>query len=416
MSLVALEIPKVGLVMESARLVRWLKNVGDVVKQGEPLLELETEKSVVEIESTASGRLVEILLQADQEARVGDRVAWLENDPNGAVVGAPAPVSGGTAAASGGHASSGASALVGAPAGRIKSSPVARRLAAEHSIDLRQVAPTGPRGRVQLSDVRREIESQHGQQGGPAQAATAAGPKARATLATGPQPLSSMRRAVARSMTLSNASVPQFVVERAVDWTALQAMRAKLTAELRASAAKPTVNDFLLQAIARTLLAFPELNATFTGDANLSDAALLPATGTHIGLVVAVENGLLVPVLHDVDRIGIVELARRRNETVQRALSGKLKREELEGATFSLSNLGARGPDRFTAIISPPQSAILAVGRRRDCVVAVNGGIHVRPMSQLTLTVDHRVADGRLAADFLASLVETLEGNNWRLN
>jgi pyruvate dehydrogenase E2 component (dihydrolipoamide acetyltransferase) len=410
-SLVALEIPKVGLVMESARLVRWLKSVGDVVKQGEPLLELETEKSVVEIESTESGRLVEILLRADQEARVGDRVAWLEKDSNGAAVGARAPLSGGIVAAR------------GTGTGRIKSSPVARRLAAEHSIDLRQVAPTGPRGRVQLSDVRREIESRggSGQQGPSSHGPSPTGPSAQAQVrpsaaGVGPQPLSSMRRAVARSMTLSNATIPQFIVERAVDWTALQATRAKLTTELSATAAKPTVNDFLLQAIARTLLAFPQLNATFTGDANSSDAALLPATGTHIGLVVAVENGLLVPVLHDVDRIGIVELARRRNETVQRALSGKLKREELEGATFSLSNLGARGPDRFTAIISPPQSAILAVGRQRDCVVAINGGIHVRPMSQLTLTVDHRVADGRLAADFLASLVETLEGNNWRLN
>ena len=111
----------------------------------------------------------------------------------------------------------------------------------------------------------------------------------------------------------------------------------------------------------------------------------------------------------------VVELARRRGETVERALSGRLKREELEGATFSLSNLGARGPDRFTALISPPQSGILAVGRQRDCVVAVGGGIHVRPVSQLTLTVDHRVADGRLAADFLASLTEILEGNTWRL-
>jgi pyruvate dehydrogenase E2 component (dihydrolipoamide acetyltransferase) len=428
-SLVALEIPKVGLVMESARVVRWLKSVGDVVKQGEPLLELETEKSVVEIESTESGRLVEILLQADQEARVGDRVAWLENDPNGAATGARTTVSGGPAAApaSRGHASTGsasqepsvgtspaarrASTPAVAPNGRIKSSPVARRLAAEHSIDLRQVAPTGPRGRIQLSDVRREIESRGGEQGLSAQAVTTVGSQARAAAVTGAQPLSSMRRAVARSMTLSNATIPQFIVERAVDWTALQAVREKLATELPASAAKPTVNDFLLQAIARTLLAFPQLNATFTGDASSSEAALLPATGTHIGLVVAVENGLLVPVLHDVDRIGIVELARRRNETVQRALSGKLKREELEGATFSLSNLGARGPDRFTAIISPPQSAILAVGRQRDCVMAINGGIHVRPMSQLTLTVDHRVADGRLAADFLAALVGTLEGN-----
>jgi pyruvate dehydrogenase E2 component (dihydrolipoamide acetyltransferase) len=381
-SLVALEIPKVGLVMENARLVRWLKNVGDEVKQGEPLLELETEKSVVEIESTESGRLVEILLQADREVRVGDRVAWLENDLAApALTNSTAPLT-----------------------GRIKSSPVARRLAAEHSLDLRQVRPTGPRGRVQLSDVRKAIES-HGQGKGPAP-----------TPSSGPQPLSSMRRAVARSMTLSNATVPQFIVERAVDWTALQRVRAKVLAELPAGAAKPSVNDFLLQAIARTLLAYPQLNATFTGDINSADAALLPASGTHIGLVVAVENGLLVPVLHEVERVGIVELARRRSETVQRALSGRLKREELEGATFSLSNLGARGPDRFTAIISPPQSAILAVGRQRDCVVAIDGGIHVRPLSQLTLTVDHRVADGRLAADFLASLVETLEGNSWRLN
>jgi pyruvate dehydrogenase E2 component (dihydrolipoamide acetyltransferase) len=453
-SLVALEIPKVGLVMESARLVRWLKNVGDVVKQGEPLLELETEKSVVEIESTESGRLVEILLQADQEARVGDRVAWLENEPNAAATGASgagAPSSRGTGTAgaqmvSGASGASGRGHSSGAiqhgASGRIKSSPVARRWAAEHSIDLRQVAPTGPRGRVQLSDVRREIEAR-GEQRGPsaqaqAQASTSMDPQAaqasrsmdpqeramhamgpqqsRAMPSTGPQPLSSMRRAVARSMTLSNATIPQFIVERAVDWTTLHAIRAKVTAELPSGAAKPSVNDFLLQGIARTLLAFPQLNATFTGDANSSDAALLPATGTHIGLVVAVENGLLVPVLHDVDRIGIMDLARRRNETVQRAASGKLKREELEGATFSLSNLGARGPDRFTAIISPPQSAILAVGRQRDCVVAINGGIHVRPISQLTLTVDHRVADGRLAADFLAALVEILEGNHWRLN
>jgi pyruvate dehydrogenase E2 component (dihydrolipoamide acetyltransferase) len=213
-------------------------------------------------------------------------------------------------------------------------------------------------------------------------------------------------------MTLSNATIPQFIVERAVDWTALHSVRAGLPT----GAPKPSVNDFLLQAIARSLLAFPELNATFSGDASSPDAALLPASGTHIGLVVAVENGLLVPVLHEVEQLTLAELARRRSELVQRASSGRLKREELEGATFSLSNLGARGPDRFTALISPPQSAILAVGRQRDSVMAIQGGIHVRPISQLTLTVDHRVADGRLAADFLAFLVEALEGSDWRLS
>jgi pyruvate dehydrogenase E2 component (dihydrolipoamide acetyltransferase) len=384
-ALVALEIPKIGLVMENARLVRWLKDVGDVVHQGEPLLELETEKSVVEIECTESGRLVELLLRADQEARVGDRIAWLEN---------------GIAAAPG---QSAPEANREDNAERIKSSPVARRLAAQHAVDLRGITGTGPRGRVQLIDVQRALES-------PAADAPVA------SAAPSVQSLSSMRRALARSMTLSNATVPQFAVERAVDWTTLKTLRAKLGAELPADTPRPSVNDFLLQGIAGALHRFPALNVTFAGDANSPDAGVVAAQGVHIGLVVAVDQGLLVPVFHDVERLGLQELARRRRDVVQRALQGKLKREELDGATFSLSNLGKDGPDRFNALINPPQSAILAVGRRRDCVVARNGSIHVRPMSQLTLTVDHRVADGRLASDFLASLVDILEGDVWQLH
>jgi pyruvate dehydrogenase E2 component (dihydrolipoamide acetyltransferase) len=372
-ALVAVEIPKVGLVMENARVVRWLKNVGDVVQQGEPLLELETEKSVVEIESTETGRLMEILLQADQEARVGDRIAWLENsNAADATVATPATANGNREAQT----------------DRIRSSPVARRFAAQHAVELKQIAGTGPRGRVQLIDVQRSL-------------AAGAPPEL--------EPLSSMRRALARSVTLSNATVPQFHVERAVDWTALQTVRADLIAQLPAGAAAPSINDFLLQGIARTLLAFAALNVTFWGDANSPGAGVLPAKGTHIGLVVAVTDGLLVPVFHGVEHLGLVDLARLRRETIDRALNGRLKREELEGATFSVSNLGAGGPDRFNALINPPQSAILAVGRTRDCVVARSGSIQVRPMSQLTLTVDHRVADGRLASDFLASLVATLE-------
>jgi pyruvate dehydrogenase E2 component (dihydrolipoamide acetyltransferase) len=400
---VALEIPKIGLVMENARLVRWLKNVGDPVKQGEPLVELETEKSVVEIESTESGLLVEILLQADQEAHVGDRIAWLENDAVETAVAAPM--------ASAAAASKPPSALPSAaPAvnraddtARIRSSPVARRLAAEHAADLRLIKGSGPRGRVQLNDVRRAVEAQS------AHETAAAAP-------AGLQPLSAMRRAVARSITLSNATVPQFFVERALDWTAIRALRAQLLAQLPAGAARPSVNDFLLQGMARTLLSFPALNATFWGDADSPDAGIVPASGAHIGLVVAVETGLIVPVLHEVEQLGLAELTQQRSDIVKRALKGNLKREQLEGATISLSNLGARGPDRFNAIINPPQSAVLAVGRERDCVVAVNGSIHVRPMSQLTLTVDHRVADGRLASDFLKGLVEQLEGDAWRLN
>jgi pyruvate dehydrogenase E2 component (dihydrolipoamide acetyltransferase) len=254
---------------------------------------------------------------------------------------------------------------------------------------------------VQLIDVRRALEARS------AQGAGGVGPSAQA--------LSSMRRALARAMTLSNATVPQFVVQRAVDWTAVQAARAKLSPQLPPGSPKLSVNDFLLQAIARALLSYPALNATFRGDPDSPDAAIVPVSGAHIGLVVAVENGLLVPVIHGVEQFGLAELARRRSDSVDRALKGRLKQTELEGATFSLSNLGARGPDRFTAIINPPQSAILAVGRQRDCVVVLNGEIQVRPMSDLSLTVDHRVADGRLASEYLAYLVEILEGNEWRL-
>ena len=397
MALVALEIPKVGLVMESARLVRWLKNVGDPVQQGEPLLELETEKSVVEIESTVTGRLVEILLQADQDAKVGDRIAWLENNSPGATGAA------GVSPCAGAAPSSAPTALIAnreGSADRIRSSPVARRFAAEHALELQQITGTGPRGRVQLADVQRTLDTA---------AVTGAAPAP-----SGLESLTNMRRALVRSVTLSNAAVPQFQVERAVDWTVLSAVRANLIAALPAGTPLPSLNDFLLQGIARALLDFSALNATFWGDANSPDAGVVPAKGTHIGLVVAVTDGLLVPVFHGVEKLGLVELARRRRETIERALQGRLKREELEGATLSVSNLGKGGPDRFNALINPPQSAILAVGRQRDCVIARGGSVQVRPMSQLTLTVDHRVADGRLASNFLASLVAILESDAWR--
>jgi pyruvate dehydrogenase E2 component (dihydrolipoamide acetyltransferase) len=286
-------------------------------------------------------------------------------------------------------------------AARIRSTPVARKLAGEHGIDLGGIAGTGPGGRVQLDDVQRAIDASR--------------PADTGAQSLSPMPLSPMRRALARAMSLSNATIPQFTVTRSVDWTEMQALRGEFAARAGPAAAKLSVNDFLLQALARTLIEFPALNATFSGDPDSSEARIEPARGAHIGLVVAVDDGLLVPVIHDVERLGLAEIARRREDCVERSLKGRLKREELSGATISISNLGAEGPDRFRAIINPPQSAILAVGRRRDGVVVKDGVIVVRPLSDLTLTVDHRVADGRLASQFLARLVTILEGRNWRL-
>ena len=204
---------------------------------------------------------------------------------------------------------------------------MARRFAAQHAVELRQIAGTGPRGRVQLADVQRTVE---------AQAAMGTIERAPSDL----EPLSNMRRALARSVTLSNATIPQFQVESAVDWTAFDTLRAEFLAQQGAVMPMPSVNDFLLQSIARTLLAFAAMNATFWGDADSPNAGLVPAKGTHIGLVVAVTDGLLVPVFHNVEQLGLAELAQRRRDTIDRALQGRLKREELEGATFSISNLG----------------------------------------------------------------------------
>jgi pyruvate dehydrogenase E2 component (dihydrolipoamide acetyltransferase) len=398
-ALVAQQIPKVGLVMEVVRVVRWLKNVGDTVTPGEPLVEVESEKSVIEIEATVSGRLTEILIQVDQEATVGDRVAWIES---GEAELADAPPA--TRPTSEPEVAKLSPAAFEAPVGeRIRSSPVARKLAAERGLDLGAITGSGPRGRVQLDDVRQALETP----------AKNAAPSASVAGLPG---LTPMRRALARAMTRSNATIPQFTVERSVDWTVQQALRAEVSAALTRGSPKLSVNDFLLQAVARALIEFPALNATFSGDPESPDARVVQANGAHIGLVLAVENGVLVPVFHDVERLGLAELARRRVECVERGLKGRLKREETDGATFSISNLGAHGPDRFTAIINPPQSAILAVGRQRDCVVARNGDIGIRPLSELTLTVDHRIADGRLASDFLARVIEILEGRDWRMD
>jgi pyruvate dehydrogenase E2 component (dihydrolipoamide acetyltransferase) len=413
-TLIAQEIPKVGLVMEAVRVVRWLKKVGDTVAAGEPLLEVETEKAVVEIEAAASGRLAQILVPVDGQAAVGDQVAWIESvEGQGARATPPAvPRTADAATVAPVHSAAMAARDGERGAARIPSTPVARKLAAERGIDLGAIAGTGPGGRIQLNDVQRTIDAPHA--AGAAGAAGVAGAAGAAGAAA--QSLSPMRRALARSMSTSHATIPQFTVSRSVDWTEFQASRGAFAAKLATGAPKLSVNDFLLQAVARALIEFPALNATFSGDPDSADARIVPASGTHIGLVVAVDNGLLVPVIHDVERLGLTEIARRREDCIERGLRGRLKREEVDGATISISNLGAQGPDRFTAIINPPQSAILAVGRQRDCVVAREGAIVVRPLSDLTLTVDHRVADGRLASQFLARLVAILEGRDWRVD
>lgn len=396
MTRILIEIPRVGLVMETARVLRWLKDIGDTVVSGEPLLEVETEKTTVEIEASSTGKLVEILAVPEQEVAIGAAIAWLEDGQAEALPATPAAVTTAEAAPEAAPAPASRESIA-ADGNRQRSSPAARRLAANHGIELSSIRGTGPGGRIQLEDVE-ALAAQ-------AQGAAAAAPEA--------VPLSPMRRAVARAMTLSNATVPQFTVSRSVDWTEVLSLQSSLAADSPPGAARLSINDFLLQALALTLVAFPSMNGVFAGHPDAPDARIVPAAGANIGLVVAVAGGMLVPVLSGVESLGLRELACRRSDLVARARDGRLRQEDASGATFSISNMGTGGPDRFTAMLNPPESGILAVGRMRDMPVARDRSVVVRPCSDLTLTLDHRVADGKLGSDFLARLTNILEQHEW---
>jgi pyruvate dehydrogenase E2 component (dihydrolipoamide acetyltransferase) len=280
--------------MEAVRVTRWLKNVGDTVRLGEPLVEVETEKSVVEIEATVSGRLVEILVHVGHEASVGNQIARLESDAaQPASTMAPKPQ---TPEAEAALASA---ATFETHAGdRIRSSPAARKLAAEHGVDLVSIAGSGPRGRVQLEDVKKAIES-------PATA------RATHTPASVTQGLAPMRRALARAMTLSNATIPQFIVERSVDWTVLQALRAEFSATLAPGSRNLSVNDFLLQAVARVLGEFPAMNSTFWGDPDSPDARLIQASGAPSAQWLPRRPRLLIDVERQPHRTRVARFASR---------------------------------------------------------------------------------------------------------
>lgn len=402
----AIHLPKIGLVMENVRVVRWLKAVGDAVAVGDPLLELETEKSTVEVESPAAGHLLEVVRAAGAAAAVGDLLGWLSSDamatastsmplptavaPPGP---APTPVPSPSPVPTPVPASAPIAAAVAPPVGgRVRSSPAARRLAAAGMLDLRSLAARSGSQPLRLVDVRRELVAR--------QAGTG---------------LSPMRRALARAMTRSAATIPQFAVERAANLAALLHHRAALLAR-GGPAPRPTVTDYLVQAITKALAAHPALNATFVGDPDTPGARIDATVGVNVGLVVAVDDGLRLPVLQQVQGLGLRAIAAKRVAAVERARLGRLLQDDFPGATFGLSNLGPRGPDRFNAMLSPPQSAILAVGREHEGVEVRGGVLRARRMMNLTLTVDHRVADGRLAAEFLATLVEVVEAEDWNVD
>ena len=374
--------------MDEGRIVAWHKREGDAVAAGEVLFEVETDKATMEVESPAAGTLRRILYSADSSAPVATVIALISDTadeplpsellgaelPKPSLRADPQPSSAG--GPPGARGPSEAQPLAESSEDRVRSSPAARKRAQDLGIEISSVRGSGPGGRVTMEDVETASTSP----------AAPSGERR--------EPLSRMRRAIAERMTRSVREQPQFSISRDVDMSAANEARTKAGA---------SYTDAIVAACAKALRDHPRLRG------RIEDDALVISDAIHVGIAIALDDGLLVPVLRDADRKDLSKLARERERLEQHARAGKLAEHELGGAVFTVSNLGTLGVDRFTAIVNPPEAAILAVGRVTDRVIAKDGSALVRPVATLTLSVDHRVADGATAARYLTAVAERLE-------
>jgi pyruvate dehydrogenase E2 component (dihydrolipoamide acetyltransferase) len=408
-----IKLPRLGQGMESGTIVKWLKSEGESVEKGEPLYELDTDKVTQEVEADASGVLLRIAVQ-EGEVEVGRTIAIVGEagedvpEPEAAKVEETPQEEGSPGAAreqereQGRQASDGHEAVteIREPAaartdgGRIKASPLARRIARERGIDLSAIAGTGPEGRVVAEDVER----------------AAASPRPLAPLAAPPAPpgevesipVSSIQKTVARRMTEA-WQIPVFHLFVSVDMSRANEVRRRLVELTPEGGVRPTVSDLLTKVCAAALMRHREVNAWWA-----EDTIQIHPTA-NVGLAVALPAGLIVPVLPQCERKSVAEIAAVRADLVTRAREGKLQREDLEGGTFTISNLGMFGVERFTAVLNPPQAAILAVGATQEKPVVLDGEVVVRPMMDLMLTCDHRSVNGAAGAGFLQAVKEILE-------
>jgi pyruvate dehydrogenase E2 component (dihydrolipoamide acetyltransferase) len=426
-------MPALGMAQETGKLISWLKREGEAVAQGTPIMEIETDKVTVEIEAPASGVLSGVRAQAGDVIPVGQTIAWIlaPGEEPAAVPDAAAPPP--------------APEPLARP---VEASPVARRMAAEHGIDVAAIKPDG--GRIEKADVQAylaaarpislapETQEKVATAGGSAQARVLASPKARrlaaergielaalqgsgpsqavlaadvlaAPLAPPPSPaqvetLGTVWRVMAERMTASWTTAPHFYLTRELVASGLVEMRARIVPVVeRRSGVRPTYTDLLVKCAATALRDHPRLNASWTGD------GIQVNPDIHIGIATAVDEGLIVPVIHEADTLSLSEIAAQRKELVERASAGRLRPADITGGTFTLTNLGMYRVDVFNAILNPPQAAILAVGRLADRVVAVEAQPAVRPTLIVTLTCDHRVVDGARAAKFLDDFANLIE-------
>ena len=383
MSVTSVILPKLGLTMDEGMVVAWLKKDGDRIEAGEILFEVETDKATIEVASPVAGYVRTLLAAAGETVPVTQVIALISTTTDEPVAVPPGQVAPEPPLA----VEASAPPVASRPEdGRIVASPAARKRAQVLGVDLALVRPAKG-GRISVDDVEASAPP-------PATLVTAPVAPLDAPVAAAVRaPVSRMRRAIAERMTQSFRDVPQFSVSCDVDMTAANAAR---------TAAGVSYADMLIWAVAHTLHDHPRLAMRYDAE------GLIPANGIHLGIAVALGDGLLVPVLRDADTKELAVISRERGALQEGARAGKLSVEALVGAVFTISNLGKQGVDRFTAIVNPPEAAILAVGRVRDMVVARDGVVVVAPVMTLTLSVDHRVADGTHASAFLADLAARL--------
>jgi pyruvate dehydrogenase E2 component (dihydrolipoamide acetyltransferase) len=380
--------------MEAGTIVRWLKSEGDAVEKGEPLYELDTDKVTQEVEADASGVLLKILAGEGEEIEVGKRIAVIgeEGEEVAADEAAPKAEEKAEEKAEAPKPEPLPAERIEAPEepsranGRIKASPLARRIARERSIDLGSLTGTGPDGRIVAEDVERAA----------AAPAPAYAPAAATPLEAEVVPLTSLRKTIARRLTEA-WEAPAFQISMSADMTRAQELHARLREQ------GVSVTDILTKLAAVALLRHRDVNAHFADD----ELRIFP--NANIGLAVATERGLIVPVQREVERKSLVQIAAERKEIVQRTREGKLSQEDLDGGTFTISNLGMYGVEIFTAVLNPPQAAILAVGAIEEKPVVEDGSFVASQLMAMTLTCDHRAVDGAKAAEFLRELKTLLE-------
>jgi len=409
-------LAKLSPTMEEGTIVKWSRQEGDAVKVGDVLAEIETDKANMEMEALGAGVLRKILVPAGGKAAVGALIGVIADageDVSAVIAGAassaaspaPAPAAKATPAAPTAAAPApkapaassppGPAPVVPFPAGRVKASPLARAIARRQNVSLGSVRGTGPGGRI----IKRDIE---GYLAAPAAAASpTSASRSVPTITPGQElPLSSMRRTIARRLSESKFTAPHFYVTVEIDMDAAVSLREQLQ---RAEEIKVSFNDLVVKACARALTRFPSVNASWAGEKIVTHADV------HVGVAVSIPDGLITPVVRNADRTPLLEISRQIKDLASRARERKLRPEEFAGSTFTVSNLGMFDVTEFTAIINPPESCILAVASVRRVPVAVGDTVAVGYRMNVTLSSDHRVVDGVLAAQFLAEVRRLLE-------